>query len=120
MAVASLHGRYPVKRAIINESTAASNEIVPAVAGKKIVAIGVTFIVDAATDLTWQSGATAISGPIGFSAAGDGMTDHDADVGLFETEPGEALNLLSLCSQKPRRTIISALYRFETTKVIST
>lgn len=88
----SLTGRFPVKRAVINESTAASNEIVAAVPDKRIVVVGWTVFVDSQVDLTWQSGATALSGPMQMPV---GVSDHDADVGLFETAQGEALNLLS-------------------------
>lgn len=92
MPVGSLAGRYPVKRAVIDESTAASNEIVAAVSGKQIIVLAVTILVDSAVDLTWQSASTALSGPMNVT---QGMTDDNADVGLFETARDEALNLLS-------------------------
>ena len=76
-------------RAVINEATAASNEIVAAVSGKRIVVTNVVLAVASGGTVTWQSGSTAISGPISAS-----YTAGDAYGGLFETAIGEALNLL--------------------------
>lgn len=79
--------------AVINESTAASNEIVAAVAGKRIRVVNVALVCSAANVVTWQSAATAITGPMSFAANG-GYT-AESDTALFETVAGEALNLLS-------------------------
>lgn len=79
--------------AVINESTQASNEIVAAVAGKKIRVVSVVLVCSAANVVTWQSAATAISGPMSFAANGGYALASEAP--LFETVAGEALNLLS-------------------------
>ena len=83
--IATLRGRYPVKRAVVNESTAASNEIVAAVSGKSIVVVGVTILVAASVVLTWQTAAVALSGAM---TVATGMTDQNVYTGLFETVPG--------------------------------
>lgn len=79
--------------AVINESTAASNEIVAAVANKRIRVVNVVLVCSAANVVTWQSAATAISGPMSFAA--NGGYALESDTALFETVAGEALNLLS-------------------------
>ncbi len=73
---------YEVKRAVISENTAANNEIVAAVTGKRIVVSDVTVVCTVANALTWKSAATALGGMA-----------HSSEYGLFETAAGEALNL---------------------------
>ncbi len=91
----ALHGRYPAKRAVISEASAASNEIVPAVPGKKIVVMSVMIQALNAQVLTWQTAANALSGAIAFSTSDLIYTHEGGEAGLFETVAGEALNLLS-------------------------
>lgn len=90
---ASISGRFPVKQAIINENTIASNEIVAAVASKSIRVIAIMFTVGAAANLTWLSAANPLTGAMEFADSG-GLT-HESELGIFWTNPGEALNLQS-------------------------
>ncbi len=91
----ALLGRYPAKRAVISEATAASNEIVAAVPGKRIVVMSVMVQALNAQTLTWQSAAVTLSGAMAFSTS-DLISTHDGgESGLFETTEGAALNLLS-------------------------
>lgn len=76
-------------RALINESTAATNEIVAAVTDKKIVVLNLVLTVASGNTVTWKSGTTNISGPLAES-----YTAGDAHAGLFETVAGAPLNLL--------------------------
>jgi len=92
---AAINGRYPAKRAVINEVTAASNEIVAAVPGKKIVVMSVMVQALNAQVLTWQTAASALSGAMAFSTSDLIYTHDGSESGLFETVAGEALNLLS-------------------------
>lgn len=92
--VAALTGVSAVKRAVINESTAASNEIVAAVAGKRIIVLNYVLMAGGTVDVTWQSAATALSGAMPL-VANAGIATTDAENGLLETAVGEALNLLS-------------------------
>lgn len=88
---ASIAGRYPVKQAVIDEATIASNEIVPAVAGKSIRVIALMFTVAGPVNLTWRSAANNLTGAMEFADSG-GLT-HESQDGLFWTNEGEALNL---------------------------
>lgn len=80
------------KFAVVSESTAADNEIVALVGGKKIRVLSLSVVCAAANTLTWKSStAGAISGAMSFAANG-GYT-LSSDYGLFETTAGEALQL---------------------------
>ena len=86
------YGKTP-QYAVINETTAASNEQVAAVTGAKIVVTGYTIVCGAAETVTWQSASNAISGDMQFAANGGISAPFHPD-GHFETAEGEALNLL--------------------------
>lgn len=81
-----------IKRATINETTAASNEIVAAVAGKKILVLEFHVTTTLANTLKWLSAAGALTGPMDVPANGTIQADY-VDEGHFETLAGEALNL---------------------------
>jgi hypothetical protein len=86
-------GASAVKYAVINESTAASNELVAAVTGKRIIVLSYTLLAGGTVNVTFQSAATAISGAMPLVAnAGIAISDNN---GLMDTVAGEALNLLS-------------------------
>jgi hypothetical protein len=80
-----------VKHAVINESTAASNELIAAVTDKKIQVLALSLISAAAVNVTLQSASTALSGAM---AAANGITLPFNPAGWVETAKGEALNLL--------------------------
>jgi hypothetical protein len=78
--------------ALISESTAATNDLVAAVTGKKIRVL--SYVLNAAggaNTITFKSASTAISGAMD---VGDNVSlVADCASGLFETAKGEALNL---------------------------
>lgn len=91
--VGMLPGVSAVKFAVINESTAASNELVAAVASKRIIVLSYTLLAAGTVNVTFQSAATARSGAMPLVAnAGIAVSDNN---GLFATVAGEALNMLS-------------------------
>lgn len=82
--------------AVVNESTAASNEIVAAAgAGKKIRVFAVKLVAGGAVSTTWQTAATALEGAVPHAANGGYTESVDPPAFLFETAANEALNLLS-------------------------
>jgi len=87
-----LNGRYTIERAVIAETTAASNEIVAAVTDKEIVVINYALVVAGGAAIIWKSDTTAISGTMTFDANG-GISCPDSGAGWFKTARGEALNL---------------------------
>ena len=90
-AEASISGRFPVKQAVIDESTIASNTIVAAVTDKSIRVIALMFTVGGPVNLTWESDTTPLTGAMEFADSG-GLT-HESQDGIFWTAPGEALVL---------------------------
>lgn len=84
------------KKAVINVEGAATHEIVAAVAGKKISVRSYAFTVAGDTNITWLSGATAISGPMDFGGADEprGISHSPGNYPL-ETTAGEALKITS-------------------------
>ncbi len=82
----------PVKRAIIDKATAATHEIVAAVAGKKIRVLGFYAVAAGAVVATWKSATTAVTGAMTM-ATGVAVHAPPAGFGWFETAAGEALNL---------------------------
>ncbi len=77
--------------AAYSESTGARNEIVTAVSGKKIRVTAWTLnAAGGENDITWESGATALSGA--FEIANNATAGASFAGGLFETTAGAALN----------------------------
>lgn len=85
-----------VLNAVINESTAANNEIITAVSGEKIKIVNIMFTVAAETNITFCSDANAMSGPMDFGGTGEpkGMVHYFGDFPL-ETVAGEAFKITS-------------------------
>lgn len=77
---------------VINESTAATNEIVVAAAGKKIVVTNIVLVCSAANTVNWEDGTTDISGVMSFAANGGYSM---SGMRLLETTAGNALQLTS-------------------------
>lgn len=88
----TVFGELPVKFAEIDENSTGSQEIVAAVTGKKIRVVSFFLVVSDAQTLTWQSSSTGLTGAMAFAANGGMATG--SEMGLFETQEGEALNLL--------------------------
>jgi len=77
-------------RVAVDIDTATTTALVAAVANKQIVVVNIALTVASGQTIQWQSGSTAISGPMGA-----GYTAGDAWSGLMETVAGEALNLVT-------------------------
>lgn len=82
----------------IDASSSGSNEIVAAVAGKRIRVLGYVVIANAAVAITWLSASTSLSGAMNLAGAGYGVSTGQAVTEGFrgfhlQTAVGEALNL---------------------------
>jgi hypothetical protein len=86
-----MFGKYPVKFAKIDVATTGSTALVSAVTNRKIRAISLFLVAGADVAVKFQSNSTDKTGDMGLAANG-GMS-ADSHVGLFETAPGEALNI---------------------------
>ena len=80
------------KFAAISESSSGSQEIVAAVATKKIRVLSYAIVVNGTVNVKWQSDATDITGLMYF-IANTGISAGYNPKGHFETAAGEALNL---------------------------
>jgi hypothetical protein len=80
------------KFAIIAEASANDNEVVAAVALKKIRVLSYVLVANAAVNAKWRSATTDKSGLL-YLAANGGAASGYSPVGHFETAAGEALNL---------------------------
>lgn len=68
-------------RAVINFSSSGDNILVPAVSGKNIQVVKIFLLCGAATNLTFKDGATALTGPLPFSAnTGLALDESEANV----------------------------------------
>lgn len=75
-------------RAKFDEATAATHVVVAAVTNKRIVVTNLVCIIGSSQTAIWKSGTTAISGVLPES-----YTTGDNELGILETERGEALQL---------------------------
>lgn len=83
-----------IKRAVIDVTGLAGNDIVAAVAGKALLVMEFFVTVALLTDLTWRSDTDALTGAMRRGIDGQIKAEW-LDEGHFQTAPGEALNLLS-------------------------
>jgi hypothetical protein len=81
------------KFAIVSESSSGDNEVVAAVALKKIRVVAWDVVVNAAVNFKWRTAATDITGLYYMPGQGAGLARSFNPVGYFETVAGEALNL---------------------------
>ena len=81
---------HEVKRAAISESTIDNNQIIAAVAGKKLCIVNLAFTVAAEADIYLNSDANHLSGPMDFGAASEprGFVSNHGDFPL-KTISGE-------------------------------
>lgn len=101
MAGELIFGRFPVKRFTFNQNTAATHEVVPLVAGKRIVVINAFLKCATGQTITWIRGtSTAISGPMDMATSDLEYSNSDADVGILETGVGERLALTLAAATK--------------------
>lgn len=78
----------------ISVSTIGSNQIVAAVAGKKIRVVSYVLVCSVAETVTWRSGSSPnLTGGMSFAAQA-GVSSHYCPLGLFQTASGSALNLV--------------------------
>ncbi len=84
-----LSSKYAPHYVSISEATAATHEIVAAVAGKSIRVTNVLFSTASGQTAIWRSGSADISGPIAES-----YSTGDNELGILATNEGEALNLV--------------------------
>jgi len=96
LKVDALSGRPTVLQAKIDESTAATHEIIPAVTAKKIKITNIMLTVAGETNLTFQSDANELSGAMDFGGTDEprGMVHNFGDCPL-ETVAGEAFKIKS-------------------------
>ncbi|GAH61720.1 unnamed protein product, partial [marine sediment metagenome] len=87
---------HTVISAAIDESTAATHEIIAAVVGKKIRIVNLMLTVAGETNITLQSDANVLSGPLDFGGTDEprGMVHHFGDAPL-DTVEGEAFKITS-------------------------
>jgi hypothetical protein len=83
-----------IKRKVIDHATSGDNELVAAVAGKKIRVYNVVLISAGTVNVRFESGAggTALTGQLNLIANVGFAPGHDPN-GHFETAAGQALNL---------------------------
>jgi hypothetical protein len=88
-------GGVEVKRAFVDADTLGANELVAAVAGKRICVLGLCASAKAAVDVTLKSGTTAISSLKGLTDSAGWTLSCPADPAMhwYQTEAGEALNV---------------------------
>lgn len=82
----------------VDATASGSNEIVAAIAGKRIRVVGYSVVASGSVSITWQSAGTAISGAMALAANGAvasavSTLAPGGVFGVLQTEPGEALNL---------------------------
>lgn len=87
MGLGSQSGAY---RANFDTSLATTTAIVAGVADKRIVVTNLVVVVSSGQTIIWRSGSDDISGELPES-----YTTGDNELGILETEPGEALNLVT-------------------------
>ena len=87
-----IYSSAQIKRAVIDESTAAENQIVAGVANKILRVLEFDLVTNAANVVTWRSNSTDITGPMPLGTNGRVGAEF-AEEGHFETAAGEALNL---------------------------
>ena len=82
----------PVKRAIVNPSTATTTELVAAVANKKYRVVGLAIVSTGANNVNLESGTTDISAVFPLGANGGVVLPYN-EHGWAETNAGEALQV---------------------------
>lgn len=89
----AISGKNTLKYAAVDENTAATNEIVAAVAGRQIVVINYTLVTSGDVAVNWESGTTNISGVMDAGAAAVIDATGSPESPLMATALGEALAL---------------------------
>ena len=83
-----------IKRAVIDDASSGDNEIVAAVAGKRIYVLSLFLVAGGTTTVRFESGAggSALTGQMSF-IANTGFSAAHNESAWFETAIGESLNL---------------------------
>lgn len=87
------------KTAAFSQNTAATHEVVAAVAGKRIIVTGYELTSGGTNTVTWKSASTSLSGASDV-AAGTRLGQPLTDGFYFATAAGEALNITLSGAQK--------------------
>lgn len=92
-----MSSRTPDLRCVpIVQGAAGTTAVVAAVPGKKIVVVNYTVSLSAAGTAKFRTGAvTDLTGAMNFGANGGASPNVSPDSALFETNPGEALNIIT-------------------------
>lgn len=86
--------RLTVQRASVSVSTSGANTLVAAPgAGLRIVLLRSTLVAAGSVSVTFKSNTTALSGAMPLPANGNGLSDCDPIIGLFECAENEPLVL---------------------------
>ena len=83
---------YPVKSAIINESSMGDNPVIEAVPGLRLAVVQLRVLAAGAVNIKFRSGTTDIDG-LAYLTTDSGYILNFSPVGWFTTNAGEALNL---------------------------
>lgn len=88
-----MDGTCDIRRIAISASSANANEILAAIAGKRIRLVAAMLTAAGAVNVKWQSGNNDRSSAVVLSAAGDGFVLPFNPAGWVETDAAAALNL---------------------------
>lgn len=83
---------YGIVEDVAISAAAETQELRAAIAGRQFEVLSYAFVCDAASTVTFKSGATNISGPMSIAANG-GVSSDGGGEALFTTAVGEALNI---------------------------
>lgn len=81
------------KFAVISASSAGNNEVVAAVASKKIRVLQFSYVSAGTVNVKWNSGATTMKSGLNYWISSTGVCRPFSPIGWFETAAGEALNI---------------------------
>ena len=83
-----------IRKAVINKATAATHELIAAVAGSKISVVSIAFTVAGEVNITFLTAATALSGAMDFGGTSEprGIA-HNFGSCPLQTGEGEAFNM---------------------------
>ena len=93
VSVSQNHRRIEIKHGVIDENVSGNNQVVAAVAGKRIIVFAYNYVANGAVNAHWRSNSTAITGPMYMDAASKGKVCPYNPKGWCVTAVGEALNL---------------------------
>lgn len=100
---------YQGQAAVLSATAAGSNTVVAGVPGQRINVVNVVFVCSGTVGVSFQSGATPLTGVMPF-VANTGMAPPEASFGHFRTEVGSDL----VCKLSATQTVAGwVVYRLE-------